>query len=120
MSRTNASQKITSEMKISVAAFRKGREHARASIAEGLRLIGRLALQVHPDCGEQQGECVGKVVAGIRQQRQAMRTNTCYYFKNRESERGSQRQAQNPTGSARMMVMVSQALRSPHLQFTTE
>src|ERR1022692_5209467 len=48
----------------------ESREHAGAVIAVGLDFVGRPGLQIDTEPGEQQGQTVGKVVAGVGEQRE--------------------------------------------------
>ncbi len=76
------------------ACVDKGGQHAGALIAEGLGVAGRAGLEIDGEKAEQEGEEIGEVVAGLREQRQRVGIQSGYKGDGDVSQRGHQRKTQ--------------------------
>ena len=75
-------------------------------VAVGFDFIRRLGLHVIRDPGQQDGSGVGKVVAGIGEERQGVRFEPGDYLHDYKQEGGKQRPAEDAACAAMLMMGV--------------
>src|SRR5271165_4709756 len=72
------------------------------------------ALEVQADRGQQERQCIGEVVPGIRQQCETMGTEAGKYLDGCKCQGRDQRKAEYPTRAVRV-VMMSHVMKRPRL-----